>query len=204
MRFEEYLSQVAKVINMHKTEAELTDAMAEGDGEKPGTVIRIFESVKEEIKHALASNKNLLGVFEENGEASLSPEEIKKREIQPHNLKRHMLAVRQNLRHHKKTSHDPDNILKKLPDPDIIIAKILEDITSALGVKDIGRAFGEDEQKAYAAEFGERKKKTDEAPKTTKELDIRKAPPGIEPGTPEFEKYLKEVMAKLRKEGTIR
>ena len=211
MKLNEYISTVAHVLTRHKTDAEVGDALAEGHGMGVGGVNGNFDRVMGEVREALNDNKKLLGVFESGDRSAKNAEQIKEREINPDDLKRHLLAVRYGLRGYgKKKPHNGD-VISQYDSPESIIERILNDLTLALGVEGLGRVFGPEEREEYNVQFGRAKKCDGDSSPTSgsenaKHVDFwskfrNEMPPA---GTPAHERFVVEVMAQLRREGKIK
>ena len=210
MKLSEYISTVAHVLTRHKTDAEIGDALAEGHGMGAGGVNGHFDLVMGQVRDALSDNKKLLGVFDGGAEEAERVKSTKEKEINPEDLRRHILAVRHSLRRFGKKKPDNSDLIRQYDSPESIMERILNDLSVTLGVTDIGRVFGPEESEEYKSQFG-REKKSDEDSFPI-ELDAagnedvwskfrNRMPPA---GTPAYDRFVRAVMDQLRREGKIK
>ena len=164
MRLEEYIDRVGRVITRHITDTEGCDAAAEGRGDKRVSMKAEFDRAFSEVKAAIANNKALLGVFDGNGGQAGTPEVMKKREIDPVNLRRHILKVRHDLSRHGQNIDASANSVMQGETVETIIVRVLDNLTAALGIHDLGGVFSATESVIYEKEFGHEERRESQPP----------------------------------------
>ncbi|MFH0838322.1 MAG: hypothetical protein V1880_03595 [Patescibacteria group bacterium] len=183
MKLSKYMEILEEMTRIYRTEGDLEDAALDIQPSDFGMIRQDYEWAVKALHESVRNNKNLLGIFQAGPGTSASPEQMKKAEINPSDLRLHIAHVRLDLKaliatipkaHQDKTRE--------------ITIRLLQELTSRANITDLGQVFSDEEAAVVKANCQEEEPVADTA-------DNRDAE---EPQT-DFD----ALMIQLRKEGKI-
>ncbi len=146
MKLNEFTKSIGKAFKEQRDEADVLEAIS------PNMKTE-YDRALEYVHEAMASNKDLLGVYLQNGQRT-PVEQLPEMEIHKRDLERFVLKLRHDLREHmpqKKRDHEtPDDNRETCSH---IIFRVVSQISNTLIGMKFGGVFSETEAKMFEREF---------------------------------------------------